>query len=94
MHKFRRISDVIQKEKDFENIRRLTEAQDVLEKFVELFPEFRSVALPIRFESGTLNLKVENSVWRSELKFNQAAIIEKLNKYFKENIVKTIKFVR
>jgi hypothetical protein len=93
VHKFRRISDVIQKEKDFESIRRLSEAQDVMEKFVELFPELRAFAAPVRFEKGTLNLKVENSVWRSELKFNQATLIEKLNKHFKENIVKTIRFV-
>ena len=44
-------------------------------------------------EKKVLFLRVENSVWRSELKFRQKLIIERINNHLKEDIIKSIKFI-
>jgi hypothetical protein len=40
-----------------------------------------------------LKLKVENPAWRSELRFKEKEIVEKINNYFHEERVKQIRFV-
>ena len=89
---FKSLPDILGKEKAFEKVRKAAKEYDVLEKFWEIFPELRKVAQAVKIERGTLFLKVENSVWKSELKFRQTTIIEKINKFFKEDVVKTIRF--
>jgi hypothetical protein len=39
----------------------------------------------------TLYIKVQNAAWRSELKFNQQTMIEKINTFYKEEIIKAIR---
>ncbi|KAB2847213.1 MAG: DUF721 domain-containing protein [Melioribacteraceae bacterium] len=90
---FKSLNDVFGKEKAFEKVRIAAKEYDVLEKFNEIFPELKKVADAVKIEKGILFLKVENSVWKSELKFRQTTIIEKINKKFNEQIVKSIRFV-
>ena len=47
----------------------------------------------MKVDKKTLFLKVENSVWRSELKFSESIIVEKINKFFNEERIKFIKFL-
>ena len=89
---FKSLPDILGKEKAFENVRKAAKEYDVLEKFLEIFPELGKVAQAVKTERGVLYLKVENSVWKSELKFRQTTIVEKINKFFKEEVIKTIKF--
>jgi hypothetical protein len=39
-----------------------------------------------------LKLKVENPAWRSELKFRETEIVEKINNHFKETRINNIRF--
>ena len=66
---------------------------DILEKFNAIFPQLQKVAEPVKIENNTLFLKVENSVWRSELNFKQKTMVEKINEYFNTEAVVKIKFV-
>lgn len=50
------------------------------------------VAKAKKIKNGKLNVSVENPVWRNELIFLKKEIIEKINKKFKEEIVKEIIF--
>ena len=92
LNDFKSLPDIIGKDKAFEKVRIAAKEYDVLEKFLEIFPDLKKVAEAIKIEKGVLFLRVENSVWRSELKFRQTSLIEKINKKFKETIVKSIRF--
>lgn len=87
------ITDVIEKEKEFENLRVTIKNYDVVENFKYIFPELAKIAEAVKLYKKTLFLKVENSVWKSELNFQKNALIEKINKHFKEEVIKTIKFL-
>jgi hypothetical protein len=52
----------------------------------------KKVVKPVKVNRKVLMLMVENSVLRSELKFNEALIIEKINKFFNEERVKSVRF--
>lgn len=94
MHsKIKSISDVIEKEKEFEQIRQTAENYGIVEKFNEIFPDLKIVAQAVKVDKNILFLKVENSVWRSELNFKKSLLIEKINKHFQKNVIKNIKFI-
>lgn len=90
---FKSLPEILGKEKAFENVRKAAKEYDILEKFLEIFPELKKVAEAVKIERGVLFLRVENSVWRSELKFRQENLIEKINKKFNEKIIKSIRFI-
>ena len=90
---FKSLPDILGKEKAFEKVRKAAKEYDVLEKFGDIFPDLKKVAEAVKIENGVLFLHVENSVWRSELKFRQSSLIEKINKKFNEKIIKTVRFV-
>lgn len=94
MHKdFKSINEVILKEKAFEKIRKVVEEYDITDNFEQVFPELGKVAKAVRVENGILFLRVENSVWRSELNLKKNLIVEKLNKHYSKKVLKTIKFI-
>ena len=90
---FKSLTDILGKEKAFEKVRKAAKEYDVIEKFVEIFPDLKKVAEAVKIENGVLFLRVENSVWRSELKFRQTNLIDKINKKFNEKIIKTVRFI-
>ena len=90
---FKSLPDILGKEKAFEKVRKAAKEYDVLEKFGDIFPDLKKVAEAVKIENGVLFLHVENSVWRSELKFRQSSLIEKINKKFNEKIIKTVRFI-
>lgn len=93
MPKFRSISDVIGKEKEFEQIRKKTKEQEILVAFNKIFPDLKNIVEVKRVVKKTLCLRVENSVWRSELNLRRQELVYRLNNHFKEEAIKEIKFV-
>lgn len=89
----KKLSDVINSEKEFVKLRETAKSNDVVLEFHKIFPDLKKIADAVKVDKHTLFIKVENSVWKSELNFNKTVIVEKINGYFKENIIKTIKFL-
>jgi len=90
---FRSISDVLFKEKEFSKIVAKAKEEDIVQKFSEIFPELIEIAKAIKFKKNILFLRVENSVWRSELNLKQTAIIDKIKKHFSNIQIDKIKFI-
>ncbi len=90
---FKSLCVVIQKEKEFEKIREIAEYYNIVEEFHKIFPELKEIAKPKKVDKQTLYLMVVNSVWKNELNFHKKILIEKINKYFSKEVIKTIKFL-
>lgn len=86
------LADIFKNEPGLHNVRRKMNEADVVLEFNKIFPEFSKVVEPVKFEKKTLFLKVENPAWRSELKFKEKIIIEKINSYFGEERILYLKF--
>ena len=91
--KSRSIADVLFNEKEFDNIVKRANEEDVVLKFKEIFPELTKIAKAVKFTGKTLFLHVENSVWRSELNLKQEAMIKKVKKHFDKVDIEKIKFI-
>jgi hypothetical protein len=89
---FVKLSDIINTKSEFEGLRKKIKETEVVDGFLEIFPDLAKVAKALKVDKKILFLKVENSVWRSELKFSENIIVEKINTYFKEERIKLIKF--
>ena len=71
---------------------RMIKQSDVVIGFYIIFPELKKVVRPLKVEKKILFITVENSILRSELKFQESLIVSKVNKYFKEERIKGIRF--
>ncbi|MFA3783564.1 DUF721 domain-containing protein [Melioribacteraceae bacterium 4301-Me] len=91
--KFKSISEVLDKEKDFEGIRKFMRNFSVVEDFPKIFPELKKIVKAVKVSRGILYIKTENSIWRSELSFKKNLMIEKINRYYNENIITSIRFL-
>jgi hypothetical protein len=89
---FLKLSDIIRNEPGFEGLRKNIQETEVIDSFNDIFPDLCKVVKVKKIEKKVLYLKVENSVWRSELKFRESIIIEKINSFFKEERIKYLKF--
>ena len=91
--KFISIKEALDTNPGLTGVRRTIKEAEVIEKFFSVFPEMEKVIRPVNVIKKVLLLQVESSVLRSELKFNQVVMIEKINKFFNEERVKSIRFV-
>ncbi len=91
--KIKSVFDIINEEEEFENLRIATKNFTVIDKFYEIFPDLEKVTKAIKVEKNVLFLHVENSVWRCEINLKQKIMVQRVNEYFKENIIKSIKFI-
>src|SRR3989339_886229 len=66
---------------------------NVVDEFEKIFPELKQIATAVKLEKQVLFLRVENSVWKSELNFQKTLLIEKINKHFNEVVIKSLKFL-
>jgi Dna[CI] antecedent, DciA len=89
---FIKLSDIINTRSEFEGLRKKIKETEVVDGFLEIFPDLAKVAIALKVDKNILFLKVENSVWRSELKFSESVIVGKINTFFKEERIKYIKF--
>lgn len=90
---FKKVDEVINVENDFWLLRETANNFRVVEDFSKIFPELDIIVKAIKVEKKVLFLKTENSVWKSELNFQKNALIEKINIYFNQQIIKNIKFL-
>ncbi len=87
------LGDAIEKEPSLNNFRKAIKDFDIIINFYEIFNDLKKIAVPKKIKNNILYLEVENSVWRSELKFKEQIIIEKINNFIKEERIKKIKFM-
>jgi hypothetical protein len=89
---FVKLSEIINSNSEFEGLRKKIKETEVVDGFLDIFPDLAKVAKALKVDKKILFLKVENSVWRSELRFSENIIVEKINTFFKEERIKFIKF--
>lgn len=87
------LKEVLETHPQLEKVRKVVKQSEVVEKFFYVFPEMKKVVTPVNVNKKVLLLKVESSVLRSELKFNETLMINKINNFFNEDRVKSIRFV-
>ncbi|MFA7227786.1 MAG: DUF721 domain-containing protein [Melioribacteraceae bacterium] len=90
---FKTIEDVLNSENEFINLRESLKNYDIVNNFEKIFPELKLIAHPVKVEKQVLFLRVENSVWKSELNFRKNLIAEKINKHFNKQVIKSIRFL-
>jgi hypothetical protein len=93
MHNFVSIKEVFERDPKLSAVRKIIKQADVVEKFYEIFPDFEKIVFPKRVEKNILLLKVENPALRNELKFNEELLVKKINNFFHEDRVVSIRFV-
>lgn len=89
---FKSIKDIFYTDPSLRKIRIVISENDVINDFEKIFPEFKKVAKAKKTQNSILTLKVENAAWRSELKFKEKEIIEKINSYYGEKRITKIIF--
>jgi len=89
---FKSLKDVFITDPDLGSIRKIIKSSDVVLDFYKIFPDIEKVVVPLSVDKMFLKLRVENSVLRSELKFKEKEIVDKINMYYSEERVKGIKF--
>lgn len=90
---FKSLKEVFEKEPQFKRLRNIVNASSVVADFNKIFPEFEKMVVAVKVEKKRLFLRIENPVWRNELKFKEKEIIEKINNHFKTEIIKWLKFL-
>lgn len=89
---YKSIYEIIKDSAELNVIKQTADEYAVVNRFEEIFPELSKVAKPEKIESGFLTIKVDNSVWRSELLYQKENLINKINSFFNKKIVTNIKF--
>jgi hypothetical protein len=90
---FRSISDILHNDKDFRKMVVKAKEEEVVIRFSEIFPELSEIATAVKFNRNVLFLRVENSVWRSELNLKQTAMISKIKSNLINISIDKIKFI-
>ena len=90
---FMSLSEIFNTDPALARVRKIVKESDVVTEFGKIFPDLVKVAEPVKVENTILLLRVENAAWRSELKFKENIIIDKINNYFKEMRINRVKFV-
>jgi len=89
---FRSLKDVFSKEPGLFKVRSIVKSSDVVIDFYKVFPDLKKIVVPQKVDKMFLKLKVENAAWRSELKFKEREIVDKINAFYNEERIKGIKF--
>lgn len=90
---FKSMAEIFKLEPGLEKVRKVMLHSDVILDFEKIFPELTATVIPVKFEKKVLFLKIENAAMRSELKYKESLIIEKINKYFNNSaLVKSVRF--
>ena len=90
---FHKISEIFDKEPGLANIRRVLKQSDIVNDFEKIFPDLVKIAKAVKAEKKCIYLRVQNAAWRSELKFREGQIINKINNFYKEERIKYVRFV-
>ncbi len=93
LNKFKTIGEVISTEPALEKVNKMIKQSEVIEKFLDIFPELAKIAEPLKVEKKVLHIKVENAAWRSELRFQSEKVVEKINNYFGDKRINYIRLI-
>jgi hypothetical protein len=91
--KFLSIAELIDTDPGLSKVKNIIKEADVITEFADIFPNLIKIAVPVKVDKQILFLRVENSVWRSELRLKEKVIIEKTNKFFNETRINKVKFI-
>lgn len=91
-NQFKSITEIIGKDNAFSKFRKSVREQDIINEFNNIFPDLSKTVSASNVNKGILYLTVENSVLRNEIYLQRKIVIEKINKYFDQNIIVDIKF--
>lgn len=92
-NKIKTVGEILKDEPVFNGLRKTALENDIVQNFSIIFPDLKLVVEAQKIVKGSLFLKVENSVWKSELNLRKNIIIERINASFGEEAVKRIRFV-
>jgi hypothetical protein len=90
---FRKISEIFDKEPGLSSIRQIIKQSDIVNDFEKIFPDLIKIAEAVKVEKKCIFLRVQNSTWRSELKFREQQITKKINNYYKEERINQVRFI-
>lgn len=93
MPDFKKIFDVYSSDKSLSKFREFVEQAEVVTEFYTVFPDMKKIAKPVKVDKSVLYMTVENSVWKSELKFKEKLIVDKINSHFGKELIRTVKFI-
>ncbi|MCE1190095.1 MAG: DUF721 domain-containing protein [Ignavibacteria bacterium] len=89
---YRRLGSILQVDPEWRKLREMVSSQEVVDKFFEICPQFIGHVVPIKMQKQVLTLAVENAVLRSEIKFHEQELIQKINEFFNDQRIDKIKF--
>ena len=89
---FKSLKEVYRSEPQLRNVRKIVKSSEVVIDFYKIFPDLEKIVRPQKVDKMFLKVKVENAVWRSELKFKEQEIVSKINNHYNEERIKGIKF--
>jgi hypothetical protein len=90
---FESIAEVFNKEPVFDGLRKMINESDVVAEFKKIFPDLEKIARAVKVEKKVLYLHVENPSWRNELKFRENVLVDKVNKFFKDERIHKVRFI-
>ncbi len=89
---FKSIKEIFNTDPALKDLKNYINENDIVNDFEKIFPEFKKVAKAKVVQKKIITLKVDNAAWRSELKFKEKEIIEKINAFYNEERILNIKF--
>jgi hypothetical protein len=89
---FRSLDDVLNNSPELIHIKNLVEEHNLEIDFYIIFPELKKLVKSVKFSKNTLKLGVENPTLRTELKFRELEILNKMNSFYKNDRFKRIQF--
>ncbi len=89
---FKSFAELFKSDPGLATVRKIVKQSDVIVEFFKIFPEMKKVVRPLKVVKKVIFINVENSILRSELKFKENLMVEKINKYFNEEVIKGIRF--
>lgn len=90
---FHKLSEIFNSEPGLANIRKVLKQSDIVNDFEKIFPDLVKIAEAVKTEKKCVFLRVQNATWRNELRFREQQIINKINKFYKEERIKYVRFV-
>ncbi len=90
---FKSLKDVFNNDPELMNIRNLVKSNDITNDFPIIFPELKKIVSSAKTNKSILVLKIENPIWRQELKNIEESMITRINKFYNEKRVTKIRFI-
>lgn len=89
---FKSLKDVFNKDPELDNVRNIVKSNDIINDFSKIFPELKKIVSSAKTNKYTLTLKIENPIWRQELKNQEESLINRINKFYNEERITKIRF--